>query len=379
MQQVSHLIGLNGIGGVQRNFIEYLKNINPNQSNFKHVVYTIGEVDKEYSISVDTRNIKKIKNFKLLVGDIMSKKIIVHFYNNLSSLKVAFVLFFIPARRLIIHERGTAWNQPVKRSFFTRFNARKASVVLSNSKATKSMLVEKFFIPEHKITVIYNGIDVNNRCPLVNKFKENSDVFRVGFIGRLDTPKGVHVLIDAMTHLNDNYKLLIAGDGELLNALQKQSQKSKKILFVGRVKNPYDFLKKIDLLVVPSIREPLGNVCLEAGLCKVPVLAANIDGLPEVIENFVSGELISPTDDIVINTSTKSLALPEFVVNPITHKLCKPLQINPKILANKIFDLSLKKDILDSYADQLQKKVVDYFNIKRYILELDGLYKKLTK
>ena len=159
MQQVSHLIGLNGIGGVQRNFIEYLKNINPNQSNFKHVVYTIGEVDKEYSISVDTRNIKKIKNFKLLVGDIMSKKIIVHFYNNLSSLKVAFVLFFIPARRLIIHERGTAWNQPVKRSFFTRFNARKASVVLSNSKATKSMLVEKFFIPEHKITVIYNGID----------------------------------------------------------------------------------------------------------------------------------------------------------------------------------------------------------------------------
>ena len=67
------------------------------------------------------------------------------------------------------------------------------------------------------------------------------------------------------------------------------------------------------------------------------------------------------------------------MVNPITHKLCKPLQINPKILANKIFDLSLKKDILDSYADQLQKKVVDYFNIKRYILELDGLYKKLTK
>ena len=85
MQQVSHFIGLSGIGGVQRNFVEYLADIESNHSQFKHRVYTMGEVDAEYCIAVDILNIKRLRNFCLLIKDLISRKTIVHFYNNLST------------------------------------------------------------------------------------------------------------------------------------------------------------------------------------------------------------------------------------------------------------------------------------------------------
>ena len=49
------------------------------------------------------------------------------------------------------------------------------------------------------------------------------------------------------------------------------------------------FFKQINLLIVPSIREPFGNIILEAGICKVPVIASCIDGIPEIIDNNVNG------------------------------------------------------------------------------------------
>jgi glycosyltransferase involved in cell wall biosynthesis len=109
-------------------------------------------------------------------------------------------------------------------------------------------------------------------------------------------------------------------------------------------------------------------------LCNTPVLAANIDGIPEIIENRVSGELVDPTDDIAINIPVGAVALPEFVVDPVTHEITPPRQINPKHLANKILELSLEEEILTGYAEQLHKRVVDYFNIDRYTLELHRIY-----
>ena len=68
-----------------------------------------------------------------------------------------------------------------------------------------------------------------------------------------------------------------------------------KIKFVGNIIQPLNFIKNLDILVVPSIREPLGIVNIEAGLCKVPVIASNIDGIPEVIKHNYSGLLINTT------------------------------------------------------------------------------------
>lgn len=375
---ISHFVGLSGVGGVQSNFVEYMKNIESHSSRYQHKIYTIGSVDVHYQLVSDVLDIRKISNLYRLILDVVSRNVIVHFYNNLSSFKVAFFLFFLPVNKLIVHERGTIWNQKSTGWLVPRFVAWKASIVLSNSVATKTMLVKKISIPEKKIRVLHNGINTSINFDCSNDNKKNSSIFSIGFIGRLDSPKGVHVLINAMYHLrNKNIKLVIAGEGVLEHMLKKNAAKLNNVQFIGRVKNPYLFMNKVSLLVVPSIREPLGNVCLEAGLCKVPVLATNVDGLPEIIENGISGELIDATDQISIDLPEGSIPLPEFVVNPDIYELQPPKQINSSLLAKKILELSMSPDKLKYYADNLHNKVTKYFNIHRYRTDLHKIYSEI--
>jgi glycosyltransferase involved in cell wall biosynthesis len=378
MIHVSHFVGLSGVGGVQKNFVEYFNNQATSglDNRLVHKIYTLGKVDLQYQykLSSEVCDIKNPKYLFSLILDIISRKNIVHFYNNLTSLKVVILLFLLPVSNLILHERGTIWNLHSSRGLLLRFVAWKAELILANSNATKIMLVEKFYIPNEKIRVLHNGIDTTIKCTKKPKYSYPS-FFCIGFIGRLDTPKGVHVLIDAMHHLvKRNIKLIIAGNGVLENALKTQARDLKNISFVGRIIEPYSFLSSLDLLVVPSIREPLGNICLEAGLCKIPVLAANIDGIPEIIEHKVSGELIKATDEISIIFPKKSVPLPEFVVDPVSLKLYAPKQINSHLLARKILELSRDPERLRVYAINLYTKVIKYFNICRYESELHAIY-----
>jgi len=358
--------------------LEYINNQVISESKFVHKVYTLGEVDPQYKLLVEVYNIRKLTNLLLLILDMISRRKIVHFYNNLSSLKMAVLLFLLPVSNIILHERGTVWNIPSSRGILLRFVAWKACLILANSVATKTMLVKKISIPEKKIRVLHNGINTSINFDCSNDNKKNSSIFSIGFIGRLDSPKGVHVLINAMYHLrNKNIKLVIAGEGVLEHMLKKNAAKLNNVQFIGRVKNPYLFMNKVSLLVVPSIREPLGNVCLEAGLCKVPVLATNVDGLPEIIENGISGELIDATDQISIDLPEGSIPLPEFVVNPDIYELQPPKQINSSLLAKKILELSMSPDKLKYYADNLHNKVTKYFNIHRYRTDLHKIYSEI--
>ena len=377
--QVSHYVGLAGVGGVQSNFVEYMEFELKQANNCKHKVYTNGNVDSQYNLPINILNIRNLLNLFSLIIDIVSRDKIVHFYNNLSSPKVALLLLILPVSNLIIHERGTAWNLPSKYRFLLRFTAWKATLILANSKATKIILEKKFYISGTKIKIIHNGINTSIRCNKNTATTKFMDTFYIGFIGRLDTPKGVHILIEAMQYLTDkNIKLIIAGDGSLRDKLKIQAKSLNNIKFIGRVKNPLKFLAKIHLLVVPSIREPFGNVCIEAGLCKVPVLASNIDGISEIIENYVTGELIKPTKPISFETTVGAIPVPEYVVDSTTQQLILPMQIDPFELAERIIALSQDPERLSQYAEKLHKKVTNYFSISRYAKELRIIYLDLV-
>ena len=380
MYQISHFVGLSGIGGVQRNFVEYFNyQIKFDLENkFSHKVYTLGGVDCQYKLPVEVHDIRKLKNFFSLILDIISRKKIVHFYNNLTSFKLAALLFFLPVYNIIFHERGAIWNFPRSRGMLLRFIAWKSRLILTNSNATKIMLEKKFNISSKKMRVLHNGIDISTKCTKKIKYNSSSS-FRIGFLGRLDTPKGVHVLIEAMRHLvSENIELTIAGDGDLDDILKKQAYGLNSVFFIGRIEEPYSFLSDIDLLVVPSIREPLGNVCLEAGLCKVPVLASNVDGIPEIIDNKISGELIDLTVEVAADSLSSTIPLPEFVVDGTTNKLHAPKQIDSFLLAKKILELSFEYKKLDGYSDKLHDKVSGYFTIDRYAKELHNIYDELN-
>ncbi len=89
-------------------------------------------------------------------------------------------------------------------------------------------------------------------------------------------------------------KLILVGDGPERNQLERQARKSKfnkHIYFLGNLKSTKEVLNISDLFLLPSSKESFGLAALEAMACKVPIVATNTGGIPEVVENKYSGFL----------------------------------------------------------------------------------------
>ena len=120
---------------------------------------------------------------------------------------------------------------------------------------------------------------------------------RFGYIGRLDPPKGIDPLIDAFRSLpHADAELWIAGSGkpDYERALRARAQGDARIRFLGRVA-PVEFYPQVDVVVVPSLwNDILPTVVFEAMAYGKPVIGARRGGIPEMIQDGVSGLLFDP-------------------------------------------------------------------------------------
>ncbi|WP_213811145.1 glycosyltransferase, partial [Klebsiella michiganensis] len=146
------------------------------------------------------------------------------------------------------------------------------------------------YFQKAKEKVIYN---ICSDIQLIQKEekKAEDDRLKIGYLGRIHETKGIDLIFDSLRHFSDEDKgkisLRIAGNGDdkYLSFLSKIAQKNNiETLFVGSV-NQYDFLNRIDLLIVPSKwQEPFGRVIVESIMSSVPVLVSNKGGMPELLE-----------------------------------------------------------------------------------------------
>jgi len=148
--------------------------------------------------------------------------------------------------------------------------------------------------------VIYNSISMPAAEARTRHVRRDCVTF--GYIGRLDPSKGVELAIQAMqTH--SNARLIVAGSGEEEYVAALKQAAPSNVSFVGR-QVPAEFLQQIDFLVVPSLwNEPLGRVILESYSQAVPVVAARIGGIVDIVNDGVTGTLFStlstePTNSI---------------------------------------------------------------------------------
>ncbi len=370
MKNIIHVISMKrGLGGVQQTFQLYYKFAQKN-SKFKQHIFSNHEISKNYGY---LKNFFKIqKNFFTFLKHIVSRNSIIYFHNKLSSKKIYYLLKLLPSNNIIFDESGSAWNMKTEEQIKTyQKNADLAKKIIVCSIATKQMLIKRFKLNKKKIKLIYNGF----KDPEIKKKNINKKNLNVGFIGRLESIKGVHSFIEAANLLKKHkFNFLIAGDGHLENELKELSRENKNIKFIGNVKNPFNFIKSLDILVVPSIREPLGLVSIEAGLCKVSVIASNIDGIPEVITNKHSGILINPTRKISLKQYKGQTPLPDFVIDPSSYKLTKPKQLDSEILSKSILILSKNERLRIKYGIQLYQNVKKKFSIKNYFNKIEEIF-----
>lgn len=169
------------------------------------------------------------------------------------------------------------------------------------------------WIPWLKSTTIKNGVsseELDNYLAsiLEKKYLQNQNKKNVLFLGRLESQKDPLTLLKAVKFLKDNYPQIFSvtsfrfvGDGILKSVCLEFAQENNIIShvnFPGWSDNKWEELLNADILCVPSIHEACGLVFLEAGLCKIPVVATNTEGIPEVVIHRETGLLGMPYDHI---------------------------------------------------------------------------------
>ncbi|WP_255286062.1 glycosyltransferase [Priestia megaterium] len=142
-------------------------------------------------------------------------------------------------------------------------------------------------LPKEKVVVKPNFLDKSSN---VSCSKENT----ILFVGRLSKEKGVDILIKAWKSLHDkqDYKLLIAGDGEERVKLQKLAENQNDVKFLGKI--PSDSVKELmgksKYLVVPSRwYEGLPMTIVESYSAATPVICSKLGSLEEIVEDNVTG------------------------------------------------------------------------------------------
>jgi glycosyltransferase involved in cell wall biosynthesis len=130
----------------------------------------------------------------------------------------------------------------------------------------------------------------------------------VGFLGSLNGSKGLDVLDAACVRLAQEqpFRLAVAGDGPLRSAVERMATRGvPPTAPLGRIpaSDVPRFLSAIDVLVVPSYDEGMPRAVLEGMAMQLPVVASSVGGIPEAVEDGVSGLLVSPADPVALATA----------------------------------------------------------------------------
>lgn len=193
------------------------------------------------------------------------------------------------------------------------------STTIAVCDALKRYLCLTHSVKEEKVVVICNGIDANRYfTPDVNlelrkeMGKENKIV--IGAIGRLDPIKGHKVLLEAFSEClrqNRSIKLVVVGDGPLRRPLENVANSlniHEHVLFMGNRSEIPQILSLIDIFVLPSLNEGLSITLLEAMAAGKAIIATNVGGNPEVIDDTENGILVKPESSSALARAMLDLA-----------------------------------------------------------------------
>ena len=193
---------------------------------------------------------------------------------------------------------------------------------------------------------IRNSIDTKNfiRRPLkkiiaLKKKLSIKDEKVIVYVGRLIYAKGVQDLLEAVTDI-PNIRVLIIGDGNYSDVLKKRFLPDPRLLFFGKRNSSeiIDYLSISDLFVNPSYAEGLPTSVLEAGAIGLPIIATDVGGTREIIDDAKNGYLIKPKD-----------------IAALTDRITILLKDNKK---SAKFSSEIRKKIVKEFDWKIAKKVL---------------------
>lgn len=197
----------------------------------------------------------------------------------------------------------------VKRDWFHRKLYQRVDGVVAVSRAVKDVLARGGVDPD-KICVAHSGVepmrfarlDEASVLAIRRRARIGAATRVIGSAGVLEARKGHDVLLRAVGLLRgqgEDVACVLAGAGPLrqdLLDLSRQLGIADRIHLLGFVEDMASFYRSLDLFVLPSNKEAMGNSLMEAMLCEVPVLASRVGGSVEIVEEGESGILFPAGD-----------------------------------------------------------------------------------
>lgn len=215
-------------------------------------------------------------------------------------------------------------------SWIERRLSRWTERIIACSRKVREHLIQKVGVNPLRVVVVPNAVDTDVFFPIrkrtrlyrgVEKVREELGIEEgdtvIGTVGHMTRQKGYDVLIAAMPQIlrkHPRTKFVFVGRGLLREKLEKQARElgvAPQIRFAGIRRDVPGVLNCLDVFVLPSLWEGFGTAIIEAMACGVPVVASRVGGIPEIIEDGVSGLLVPP-------------GRPAFLVEAVTRLLDKP-------------------------------------------------------
>ncbi|MEK7530366.1 MAG: glycosyltransferase [Patescibacteria group bacterium] len=253
-------------------------------------------------------------------------------------------------RRVVFTIHGWAYNEPVSPfSKFFRWSASLVTILLAHRVIAVSHFDRVHSPLGLDVIAVHNGIS-----PLVMKTREEArriirkkvpvpgDAIIIGTITEFTKNKGNDILIDAMGHVPRAHAVIIGGgeDYEKMVADIKAFELTDRVHLAGFITDASTLVRAFDIFVMPSRKEGLPYAILEAGAAGVAVVATTVGGIPEIIDDQISGVLVPAFD--------------------------------AELLAEALNDLVDKPNSRARYAEALKERVDRYFNLR-------GMIKKTTE
>ena len=174
--------------------------------------------------------------------------------------------------------------------------------VITNCDAISHSLISIRGLPAFKTNTVFNGVtDVLDYVPKTYSADCIKRKLVIGFVSRLEESKGVFVLLEAFLHLQESdqeFELRYYGAGsahqELLTIIESQNLGGKVFLRGHYFGDISEIMEEIDIYISPSFWEGLPYGLLEAMRSGVAIIATDVGGTMEAIENLVSGIIIPP-------------------------------------------------------------------------------------
>lgn len=173
-----------------------------------------------------------------------------------------------------------------------------------------NMAKEAGLYTSKKIKIIPFGVNIELFEPRKQSNKNN--IIKIGIVKKLEKIYGIDLLIQAfhgLGHLGRKCELHIVGEGTERGYLIELSNNSENIIFHGSIPNSSvpKFLSTLDIFVIPSRSEGFGVAAVEASSCQLPIIAANVGGLPEVVINNLTGLLFEKENAADLKNKLKKL------------------------------------------------------------------------